>query len=312
LERLNDEHLFQAVQEISVYARVSPQHKLRIVQQLLKHGEIVAVTGDGVNDAPALKAAHIGVAMGRAGTDVAKEAADMILTDDNFVSIFKAVEQGRIVFDNIKKVTAYVLTGGVAMLLTIVATMFMGVPIPFNPTQILWVNFATSGLVDVALAFEPGDKSVLDRPPRPTSEGILSRTVIERIVLCSAVLAATTLLTYLWSLGGESSLEKARTVALTTIVFGQFINAFNSRSLEKSIFRTSLRGNPFLLGCLVAAFIGHLAVVFVPALEWLLRTEQLQLKEFLIVAAVSFSVVLPAEIHKRLSLRRLASNQGKK
>lgn len=157
IEAMSDKELFSQAQKISVYARVSPQHKLRITRQLIEHGEIVAITGDGVNDAPALKAAHIGVAMGRGGTDVAKEASDMVIADDNFASIFAAVEEGRVVYDNIKKVTLFLISCGFGELITIIAAILMGLPIPYIPAQILWLNLVTNGLQDVALAFEPAE-----------------------------------------------------------------------------------------------------------------------------------------------------------
>jgi Ca2+-transporting ATPase len=172
LQTLSDDELFNKVNDVSIYARVSPDHKLRIVRQLKKHGEIVAVTGDGVNDAPALKAAHIGIAMGRTGTEVAKEAADMIITDDNFASIFSAVEEGRVVFDNIRKVIFFLIPTGLAAVLSILGTMLLGLPIPYVPSQLLWINLVTNGLQVIALALEPGDEEILLRPPRsPQSRG---------------------------------------------------------------------------------------------------------------------------------------------
>ena len=190
IETMSDADLFHLVQKISVYARVAPQHKLRITQQLIKHGEIVAMTGDGVNDAPALKAAHIGVAMGKTGTDVAKEASDMVIADDNFASIYRAVELGRVVFDNIRKVTFFLIPTGIAAIISILATVMLGLPLPYLPAQLLWINIVTNGLQDVALAFEPGEKDVLERPPRDPQAGIFDRLLVERTILVAVLISA--------------------------------------------------------------------------------------------------------------------------
>ena len=171
LETMSDDNLFQRVREVSVYARVSPNHKLRITQQLIRQGDIVAITGDGVNDAPALKAAHIGVAMGQTGTDVAKEAADMVLADDNFTSIFNAVEEGRIVFDNLRKVTFFLIPTGIAAILSILGSVLFGLPLPYLPAQLLWINLVSNGLQDVALAFEPGERGCSPGRRGPPGKG---------------------------------------------------------------------------------------------------------------------------------------------
>ncbi len=171
LETMSDEELFRKVREISVFARVSPQHKLRIVKQLMNQGEVVAVTGDGVNDAPALKAAHLGVAMGKTGTDVAREAADMVVTDDNFATIFHAVEEGRVVFDNIRKVVLFLIPTGFAAIVSILLAMVLGVPVPYVAAQLLWINLVTNGLQDVALAFEPGEKDHHQEETPPSQRG---------------------------------------------------------------------------------------------------------------------------------------------
>ncbi|WP_141266767.1 cation-transporting P-type ATPase [Thermodesulfovibrio sp. Kuro-1] len=303
LERMSDEELFHKVKEVSIYARVSPEHKLRIVNQLKRHGEIVAVTGDGVNDAPALKAAHIGIAMGKSGTDVAKEASDMVLTDDNFASIFHAVREGRIVFDNIRKVTFFLIPTGVASILSIILAMLFSVPIPYVPAQILWINLVTNALQDIALAFEPGEKGVLTRPPRDPKEGIMSRLLIERTIIVGALISAGIVFNFINALESDASLERARTVAVTTMVFFQFFQAWNSRSEYESIFKISLLSNPFLFLSLIAATIAQLAFIYVPTLQWIFRTEPISIKDWHNVLLVALSVIIVVEIDKWLRRR---------
>lgn len=300
LATMSDEELFRRVKEVSIYARVAPEHKLRITQQLLKHGEIVAVTGDGVNDAPALKAAHIGVAMGKTGTDVAKEASDMVVTDDNFASIFAAVKEGRIVFDNIRKVTFFLIPTGVAAILSIIGTVVAGLPIPYVPAQLLWINLVTNGLQDVALAFEPGEKDVVERPPRDPQEGIMSRVLIERTIVVGLVIAAGVVYNFATALQQGETLEKARTVAVTTMVFFQFFQAWNSRSEFQSVFRISPTSNPFLLYALLAAVFAQLALIYVPALQWVFRTEPFLLQDWISIIGVSATVIVVVEIDKWL------------
>ena len=304
IAKMTDEELFNKVKEVSIYARVSPEHKLRIVQQLKRHGEIVAVTGDGVNDAPALKSAHIGIAMGKSGTDVAREASDMVLTDDNFTSIFHAVREGRIVFDNIRKVTFFLIPTGVASILSIIIAIILGVPIPYVPAQILWINLVTNGLQDVALAFEPGEKGVLDRPPRPPKEGIMSKLLIERTIIVGVLISAGIVFNFINALENGASLEKARTMAVTTMVFFQFFQAWNSRSEYESIFKVSLLSNPFLFFSLIASFIAQLAFIYVPALQWIFRTEPISITDWQKVILLTLSVIIVVEIDKWLRRRK--------
>ncbi len=304
LSKMSDEELFQIVKEVSIYARVSPEHKLRIVEQLKRNGEIVAVTGDGVNDAPALKAAHIGIAMGKSGTDVAKEASDMVLADDNFVSIFNAVREGRIVFDNIRKVTFFLIPTGVASIISIIFAIVFGFPIPYLPAQILWINFVTNAIQDIALAFEPGEKGVLERPPRDPKEGIMSRVLIERTIIVGTLISLGVIYTFMNSLESGASIEKARTIAVTTMVFFQFFQAWNSRSEYESVFKINPLSNKILFIGLIFATFAQIAFVYSPALQWVFRTEAISFEDWRNIILVSLSVIGVVEIDKWFRRRK--------
>ena len=304
LEEMDNDELFARVQKTSVYARVSPQHKLRIVQQYMRHGEVVAVTGDGVNDAPALKAAHIGAAMGRTGTDVAREASDMVVTDDNFASIFHAVEEGRIVFDNIRKVTMFLIPTGFAAIISIIISMILDMPAPYVAAQLLWINLVTNGLQDVALAFEPGEKDIVKRRPRNPAEGIMSRLMLERSILVGIIISAGVIYNFHGAIAEGSSVAHARTIAMTTMVLFQFFQAWNSRSEHESVFRMNPLGNPFLFYSMVLAFLAQLAVIYVPALQWVFRTDAISPIEWVQIAAVALTVVAAVEIDKLIRRRR--------
>jgi Ca2+-transporting ATPase len=306
IEAMTDDDLFNMVEDVSVFARVAPHHKLRIVQQLTRHGEVVAVTGDGVNDAPALKAAHIGIAMGKTGTDVAKEASDMVLADDNFASIFAAVEEGRVVYRNIRKVTLFLVSCGFGELITILATILMGMPLPYIPAQILWLNLVTNGLQDIALAFEPAEEGILKTLTKKPKEGILSSLMIQRTVLMGIVLAAGTLFVFIVDIHAGVPLERARTAALTTMVFFQFYQALNCRSETKSIFSMRLMSNPFLIYAMIAAFFAQLAVLYVPALQWIFRTVPLTITEWLEVGLVTVTIVIAVEFDKWIRRRKVS------
>lgn len=303
MSRMSDEELQQVVLDVPVYARVSPDQKLRIVKALQHHEEIVAVTGDGVNDAPALKAADIGIAMGRSGTDVAREASDMVLTDDNFASIYAAVEQGRVTFDNVRKVTFFLLSTGAAAILTILVSVVMGWPIPFVAAQLLWLNLVTNGLQDVALAFEPGEPGVTKRKPRPLGEGVVSSLLWERTVFVGVIIAVGTLVMFHWALDRSGSMVQAQTVALTTMVVFQMLHVGNARSDHRSVFRISPFSNRFLFIATGAALLIHIGALHWSATQFVLRVEPIDLGSWIRILAVALSVIVVVELHKMVRSR---------
>lgn len=299
LDHLSDEELDMKLERINIYARVSPHHKHRIVERLKKFGHIVAVTGDGVNDAPALRAAHIGVAMGKTGTDVAREASDMVLSDDNFATITNAIEQGRIVFSNIRKVTFFLLSTAVGELIVILLAVIMAWPLPFVAVQILWINLVTNGLQDVALAFEPGEPGIIKRKPRPVKEGILTGRLMERLGGVGIVLAAGTLGMFWWAMeqsGGD--IDFSRTVAMTQMVVFQFFHVLNCRSLDRSIFKIEFFSNRFLFVSVSAAMLAHLAVLHIGFLQTIFRTQPLSGEHWILIAGVGALVIIGGELDK--------------
>lgn len=301
LDALDELQLADQLHEIAVFARTSPDQKLRIVHALEERGEIVAVTGDGVNDAPALKAAAIGVAMGRDGTDVAREASDMVLTDDNFVSIHAAVETGRVTFANLRKATFFLLSTGAGSIAAILGSLVLGMPLPMVPAQLLWMNLVTNGLQDVALAFEPGDPDVRTAPPRPRTEGIVSALLWERTILSGIVLAIGTLLMFQDVLNRTESLEQAQTAALTTMVLFQVFQVGNARSEYRSVFGKSPFSNPFLFIATLCALGIHLIALHWGPLQLVLRVAPLEdLWTWPRMIAVASSILVVVEVHKLL------------
>ncbi|MEM3383082.1 MAG: HAD-IC family P-type ATPase [Nitrososphaerales archaeon] len=295
IEEMSDEELYQKVKNVSIFSRVSPYHKLRIVKAFQRHGEIVAVTGDGVNDAPALKAAQIGIAMGISGTDVAKDASDMVLMDDNFASIYAAVREGRIVFENIRKVTLFLVATGIGLAMMIPATLLLGMPLPFLPTQLLWLNLVTNGLQDVALAFER-EEEVEKVPPRDPKTGVLFG-LLPRLVITGIVLMLGTLLIFSWQINSGATLGQARTAALTTMVFFQFFYAFMSRSERRTVFSINPFSNKFLFISVVLAFLAQILAIYHPALQFILRTEPIPLETFMWVLLIASSIFM-VEVEK--------------
>ena len=303
IARLSDKELEKLASTVSVYARVSPSQKLRLVNTLRNMGHIVAVTGDGVNDAPALKSAHIGVAMGQAGTDVAKEASEMVITDDNFASIYAAVEEGRTSFQNIRNATFFLISSGLGEVITIITSLVMRFPLPLLPAQILWLNVVTNGVEDVALAFEPGEKAQFRKPPRSPKEGILSRTQVQRGLLVGLVIAAGTLGMFVWERNIGATLEYARVTALTTLVVFQIFHVFNCRSEELSFFRKSPFSNKFLLIGTVLSLALHIGAMYFPPTQLVLRLEPLTLETWSHLTMIAISVVVVVEIDKLIRRR---------
>ncbi|MCC5908021.1 MAG: HAD-IC family P-type ATPase [Balneolaceae bacterium] len=301
LDHISNEELDEKLDKVNIFARVSPRHKLRVVDRLKHIGHIVAVTGDGVNDAPALRAAHIGVAMGKTGTDVAREASDMVLADDNFATITAAIEEGRIVFSNIRKVTFFLLSTAVGEVIVILIAVLMNWPLPFIAVQILWINLVTNGLQDVALAFEPGEPGIVKRKPRPIKEGILTGRLLQRLGGVGLVLAAGTLGMFWWVLDQSGDLEYARTVAMTQMVVFQFFHVFNCRSLDRSLLKINFFSNKFLFISVTAAILAHLAVLYNGFLQSVFQTVPLGTEIWLIIIGIGSLVIAGGELDKNIN-----------
>jgi Ca2+-transporting ATPase len=304
LEALDADGLGRAVREVSVFARVAPDQKLAIVRSLQAQGAVVAVTGDGINDAPALKAADIGIAMGASGTDVAREASDMVLTDDAFVSIAAAVEEGRVVFENVRKVVSFLLATGVATILSILGSLLAGWPLPYAPAALLWLNVVTNGLDDVALAFDPGEPDILDRPPRRRSEGIVSAMLWRRAIVIGLAMGSGSLWLFRWAHGVGLTLEQQRGAALTTLVMAMSIHTFNARSERRLLFTIDPRTNPLLLGAVVLPTLGHVFALGWAPTQSLLRIDAFPAAGWGRIALVCAAVVIISDAHK-LWRRRL-------
>jgi Ca2+-transporting ATPase len=308
IERFSQAELARALADVNVFARVTPEHKLRIVQQLKEAGEVVAVTGDGVNDAPALRAAHLGIAMGKTGSDVAREASDLVLADDNFATITSAIEEGRVVFANIRKATFFLLSTAGGEILAIMVTVLAGWPLPFTAAQILWINLVTDSLEDVALAFEPGEPDLLRRPPRPRREGVLTARLVLRLGGVGLVLATATLGMFWYTLQTTGDMALARTVAVTQMVVMQFYHTFNCRSLDRSLFRIPLFSNRVLFISMIAVTVAHLTALYVPVMQRVLGLVPLTAAQWGWILLVGLTVVAGGELDKlvnRLTSHRL-------
>ena len=314
VEKLSDDALGRTAADVSVYARVNPEHKLRIVKALQRGGAVVAMTGDGVNDAPALKTADIGVAMGMTGTDVSKEAADMVLADDNFATIVAAVEEGRAIFSNIRKFLRYLLSSNIGEVMTMFFGVLLadvigltgegggGVVLPLLATQILWINLVTDGAPALALGVDPADAGIMNDLPRPRGEGVVTRNMWVGIFFVGAIMAAGTLLVLDASLPGgliegSGNLRYAQTMAFTTLVFFSLFNVFNARSDERSAF-VGMFSNRWLWGAVLLSLLLQAAVIYIPFLQQAFSTVSLSLGDWLRCTAVASSVLWLRELSK--------------
>ncbi len=301
LAAISDAELAAQVRDIRVYARVDPEQKIRIVQALQAAGEFAAMTGDGVNDAPALKAADIGVAMGRGGTDVAREAAHMVLLDDNFATIVHAVREGRRIFDNIRKFIKYSMTGNAGTIWVIVLAPFAGLPIPLLPVQILWINLATDGLPGLALANERAEHGVMRRPPRRPGESLFSQGMAYHIAWVGLVIAAVCVPLQAWAL--QAGNDRWQTMVFTVLCFSRLAQCVATRSERQSLFRIGFWSNPPLMLAVLLTVALHLATVYVPALNDFFHTRPLDWDELALCLVLSTVVFFAVEAEKWLARR---------
>lgn len=290
IEKATDKELDIKINKIRVFARVSPNHKLRIVKAFKKKNKIVAMTGDGVNDAPAIKEADIGISMGISGTDVAKEASSMILMDDNFSTIVAAIEEGRIIYDNIRKFIRYLLSCNLGEVLTMFLASVFYLPNPLSPIQILFVNLATDGLPAIALGVDPPDKDIMNQRPRKKDEGIFARGLMEKIIIRGSLIGVCTLLSFIGGSYYGYSLDTSRTMALSTLVLSQLIHVFECRSEKHSIFEINLFTNMYLVGAVSVSIVMLLSIIYVPALMAIFHTTSLNLGQWLIVVVCSGTI----------------------
>lgn len=302
LDEMSDEELEEVIDKVNVFARVSPEHKVKIVNSVKKKGEIVAMTGDGVNDAPALKNADIGIAMGITGTDVAKEASDLILTDDNFASIVAAVEEGRVIYSNIRKFINFLLSCNIAEILIIFFAMILGLPIPLIPIQILWLNLVTDAFPALALGMEKKEPGIMNMPPRDPKEPILNKTMRRGILSQSTAIAIAVLGIFFYALNSTENLILARTFAFATLITSELFRAQTARSENIPLFKLGLFTNKYMFLGTLLSFVMMLIVMYIPFIGNVFKTVPLTLNQWLIIVGFSLLPAIVAEITKALKL----------
>ncbi len=307
LDKLSDDELLMATQDISVFARVSPEHKLKLIDAFKRQDQIVAMTGDGVNDAPALKMADIGVAMGITGTDVAKGAASMVLLDDNFATIVAAVEEGRVIYDNIRRFIKYLLTCNTSEIAVMLVAPLLGMPLPLVPLQILWMNLVTDGLPALALGVEPAEKNVMDRPPYSATESVLGRGIIRFIIGIGVLMSIVAIVASygLWSIDDP----KWQTVLFTTLVFSQLAVAIAARSEINSVFRIGFFANRYMIMAVVGTILLQLVVIYLPWAQNIFDTLPLSPAELALSFALALLVFALVEIWKWIMRLRQSRHQ---
>jgi len=299
LDRMLESELKTAIRNVDIFARTSPENKLRLVTALQADGHVVAMTGDGVNDAPALKRADVGVAMGKKGTEVSKEASEMVLADDNFASIAHAVEEGRGIYDNLKKAIIFILPTGVGEGLTIVAAIIMNETLPITPVQILWVNMITEVTLSLTLAFEPPEKNIMSRRPIKSDEPLLSALLIWRIVFVSLIMVTGTFGLFLWERTLGTGIAHARTVTVNTLVMFEMFYIFNSRYLYDSVLNPhGLFGNRLVWLAIVLLIVFQAAFTYWQPMQILFGTVDLDAHTWQMITAVASSVLILVEIEK--------------
>jgi Ca2+-transporting ATPase len=299
LDQLDDETFADRVEEVEVYARVSPQHKVRIVEALKKQGHVVAMTGDGVNDAPALKRANIGVAMGVTGTDVSKETADMVLTDDNYASIVSAVEEGRVIYSNIRKFVYYLLSCNVGEILIIFLAMLAGWPVPLTAIQLLVLNLVTDGAPALALGLEKGDPGIMKQPPRRPDEPVINRHMLSGIIIQSVAITSATLLAFWVGLRWfPHNVTAAQTMAFATLSISELLRAYTSRSDRYSLRSIGVFSNKWMQWAVLLSVIIVLAIIYIPVLDPIFNTTFLGLREWLVIAPLVLVPAAAAEVRK--------------